>query len=107
MGRGGVIINITANLYGVIMQVHAGSAKAGVDNITKTLSVELGPQKIRVNGIAPGTIEGTAGFDKLMPKTTEKVDLTEFIPICRLGTKSDIADAALFLASDAASYISG
>jgi peroxisomal 2,4-dienoyl-CoA reductase len=41
--KGGIIINISALLYGVVMQVHAGCAKAGVDNITKTLAVELGP----------------------------------------------------------------
>ena len=66
--NGGNIINISAWLHGVLYQIHAGSAKAGIDNITKTLSVELGPKKIRVNGIVPGCIEGTEGMDRLTIK---------------------------------------
>ncbi len=56
--NGGVIINISAYLHqtGVAMQVHAGSAKAGVDAITRHLSVELGPKNVRVVGICPGAI---------------------------------------------------
>jgi peroxisomal 2,4-dienoyl-CoA reductase len=56
--NGGVIINISAYLHqtGVAMQVHAGTAKAGVDAITHHLAVELGPKNIRVVGICPGTI---------------------------------------------------
>ena len=59
--KGGVIINISAYLHqtGVAMQVHAGSAKAGVDAITRHLAVELGPKNIRVVGICPGAIENT------------------------------------------------
>ena len=53
-----MIINISAYLHqtGVAMQVHAGAAKAGVDAITKHLSVELGPKNVRVVGICPGSI---------------------------------------------------
>ncbi len=56
--KGGVIINISAYLHqtGVAMQVHAGSAKAGVDAITRHLAVELGPKNVRVVGIIPGAI---------------------------------------------------
>ena len=58
MKKGGVIINITAALHysGTLLQTHAGTAKAGVDAMTKHLAVELGPRKIRVNGICPGAI---------------------------------------------------
>lgn len=45
--------------------MHAASAKAGVDTITKTLAVEWGPHKVRVVGIVPGAIEGTEGFERL------------------------------------------
>ena len=61
MKKGGVILNITAHLHysGTIMQSHAGTAKAGVDALTKHMAVELGPRNIRVVGICPGVIEGT------------------------------------------------
>ena len=59
--NGGVIINISANLYynGTAMQSHAGTAKAGVDALTKHLAVELGPKNIRVVGVCPGVIGNT------------------------------------------------
>jgi peroxisomal 2,4-dienoyl-CoA reductase len=63
-GKPGIIINISANLHynGSALQIHAGTAKAGVDAMTKHLAVELGPQKIRVVGICPGPIAGTVGL---------------------------------------------
>lgn len=75
--------------------------------MTRHLAVELGPQGIRVNGIAPGMIDGTEGFQKLTPEGGMSVPLDEAIPLKRLGQKSDIAECALFLASDAASYLTG
>ena len=90
-----------------MLQVHAGSAKAGVDNITKALSVELGPQGIRVNGIVPGYIEGTEGMDRLSPKDAKGFNIAECVPLQRMGRKDDVSNVALFLVSDAASYISG
>lgn len=60
-----------------------------------------------MNGIAPGSIEGTAGLDKLTPEGGMSVSMLEAIPLYRLGKKSDIAECAMFLASDAASYITG
>jgi 2,4-dienoyl-CoA reductase [(3E)-enoyl-CoA-producing], peroxisomal len=67
MKKGGVILNITANLHhnGTILQSHAGTAKAGVDALTKHLAVELGPRNIRVVGVSPGAIENTEGFERL------------------------------------------
>src|SRR2546427_9483180 len=69
--RGGAVINISATLpyLGTIGQSHAAAAKAGVDSLTRTLAVEWGPHGIRVNGIAPGPIEGTEGVRRL---TNEK-----------------------------------
>jgi peroxisomal 2,4-dienoyl-CoA reductase len=75
--------------------------------LTQSLAVELGPKGIRVNGIVPGAIDGTAGFDKLSPKDSNKNSLASVCPLQRLGTKEDISNAALFLASDASSFISG
>ncbi|XP_044903414.1 peroxisomal 2,4-dienoyl-CoA reductase [(3E)-enoyl-CoA-producing] isoform X3 [Felis catus] len=65
--HGGVIVNITATLgsRGQVLQVHAGSAKAAVDAMTRHLAVEWGPQNIRVNSLAPGLISGTEGFWRL------------------------------------------
>ena len=88
------------------MQIHVSAAKAGVDAITRNLSVEWGRHGIRVNGIAPGPIEDTEGMKRLlMPELKDK--LTRKIPLQRFGRIKDIENAALFLASDAASYING
>lgn len=125
--NGGVIINISASLHwsGSALQVHSGSAKAGVDTITKTLAVEWGPNKVRVVGIVPGAIEGTEGFERLgdlanmnnkeksnqafQKGETSKAFKESLVvaPINRLGQTSDIANAALYLSSPMASYISG
>jgi len=104
----GQIINISATLHYLAtpMQIHVSAAKAGVDAITRNLSVEWGPHGIRVNGIAPGPIEDTEGMKRLlMPQLKEK--LMKKIPLQRFGRIADIENAALFLASDAASYING
>jgi peroxisomal 2,4-dienoyl-CoA reductase len=104
----GQIINISATLHYLAtpMQIHVSAAKAGVDAITRNLSVEWGRYGIRVNGIAPGPIEDTEGMKRLLiPELKEK--LQRRIPLQRFGTIADIENAALFLASDAASYING
>ena len=104
----GQILNISATLHYLAtpMQIHVSAAKAGVDAITRNLSVEWGRHGIRVNGIAPGPIEDTEGMKRLlMPELKEK--LTRKIPLQRFGKIKDIENAALFLTSDAASYING
>ena len=108
--NGGVIINISASLHynGTALQTHAGTAKAGVDAMTKHLAVELGPKGVRVLGICPGVIEGTEGFDKLtVDKKAGNVHGLSTIPLQRFGKPEDIASCAVFLSSDAASYITG
>ena len=104
----GQILNISATLHYLAtpMQIHVSAAKAGVDAITRNLSVEWGRHGIRVNGIAPGPIEDTEGMKRLlMPELKEK--LTRKIPLQRFGKIADIENAALFLTSDAASYVNG
>ncbi|HMS40942.1 MAG TPA: SDR family oxidoreductase [Pyrinomonadaceae bacterium] len=104
----GQILNISATLHYLAtpMQIHVSAAKAGVDAITRNLSVEWGRHGIRVNGIAPGPIEDTEGMKRLlMPELKDK--LTKKIPLQRFGRIADIENAALFLTSDAASYING
>jgi peroxisomal 2,4-dienoyl-CoA reductase len=104
----GQIINISATLHYLAtpMQIHVSAAKAGVDAITRNLSVEWGRHGIRVNGIAPGPIEDTEGMKRLVPDAV-KAMIAKKIPIGRFGRIADIENAALFLASDAASYING
>ena len=69
--QGGSVINISATLpyLGTMGQAHASAAKAGVDSLTRTLAVEWGPYGIRVNGIAPGPIDGTEGVRRLTNET--------------------------------------
>jgi peroxisomal 2,4-dienoyl-CoA reductase len=104
----GQILNISATLHYLAtpMQIHVSAAKAGVDAITRNLSVEWGRHGIRVNGIAPGPIEDTEGMKRLLPEPL-KEKLTKRIPLQRFGRIADIENAALFLTSDAAGYING
>lgn len=105
---GGAIVAITATLQytGTPLQVHASSAKAGVDALIRGLAVEWGPAGIRVNGVAPGPIADTPGMSKLAPGAA--LDrLAKAIPLQRLGTTEDVADAVVFLASPSASWVSG
>ena len=104
----GQILNISATLHylGTPMQLHVSAAKAGVDALTRNLAVEWGRYGIRVNGIAPGPIEDTEGMKRLVPEPV-KDKLLKNIPLGRFGRISDIEKAALFLCSDAASFING
>ncbi len=106
--HGGVILNISATLHyaATPMQVHASAAKAAVDAITRTLAVEWGPLGIRVVGIAPGPIDGTEGMSRLAPGDT-KLLMESHIPLRRFGRIDEIAELAVFLVSDAASYVHG
>ena len=85
---------------------HAAAAKAGVDALTRTLAAEWGPFGIRVNGLAPGPIEGTEGMGRLLPDSA-RARLLERIPLRRMGTVEDCARAAVFLCSPLASYVNG
>src|SRR5262245_46348615 len=106
--RGGSVINISATLpyLGTMGQSHAAAAKAGIDSLTRTLAVEWGPYGIRVNGIAPGPIDGTEGVRRLTSDASREHAIRT-CPMGRLGTTDDIANASLFLCSDAASYVNG
>ncbi len=104
----GQILNISATLHylGTPMQIHVSDAKAGVDALTKNLAVEWGRYGIRVNAIAPGPIGDTEGMKRLVPEPI-KQKLKQRIPLGRFGLIEDIENAAVFLCSDAASYING
>jgi peroxisomal 2,4-dienoyl-CoA reductase len=104
----GQILNISATLHylGTPMQLHVSAAKAGVDALTTNLAVEWGRYGIRVNAIAPGPIGDTEGMKRLVPEPI-KEKLKRRIPLGRFGLIEDIQNAAVFLCSDAASYING
>ena len=104
----GQILNISATLHylGTPMQLHVSAAKAGVDALTRNLAVEWGRHGIRVNAIAPGPIEDTEGMKRLVPEPI-KEKLKKSIPLGRFGRIADIERAAVFLCSDAASFING
>jgi len=104
----GQILNISATLHyiGTPLQLHVSAAKAGVDALTRNLAVEWGRFGIRVNGIAPGPIEDTEGMQRLVPEPV-KERLKKTIPLRRFGRIADIEKAAVFMCSDAASYING
>src|SRR5581483_3177457 len=106
--RGGSVVNISATLpyLGTLGQSHAAAAKAGVDSLTRVLACEWGPYGIRVNGIAPGPIDGTEGVRRLTSESSRAAALAN-CPLGRMGTTDDIANAALFLCSDAASFVNG
>ncbi len=89
-----------------IGQVHAGAAKAGVDNLMKNLALEWGHYGIRSNSIAPGPVAGTEGVKRLAPGAIGE-QLKAAIPLGRFGTTEEIGYTAVFLASPMASYITG
>ncbi len=104
----GQILNISATLHylGTPMQLHVSAAKAGVDALTRNLAVEWGRYGIRVNAIAPGPIADTEGMKRLVPAPMiEK--LQKMVPLGRFGLIADIERAAVFVCSDAASFING
>ena len=106
--QNGNIINITANvLRGFPGMAHTGAARAGVENLTKTLGQEWANFGIRVNAVAPGTIE-TSGLDQYPPLIQETFkEMKQKNLMKRFGTANDVANAVLFLSSPLASYISG
>ena len=89
-------------------QAHVCAAKAGVNMLIKVLALEWGPAGVRVNGLSPGPIEGSWGMKNVASPSQDIVDrITKALPLRRWGKEEDIADSALFLASDAASYVTG
>jgi NAD(P)-dependent dehydrogenase (short-subunit alcohol dehydrogenase family) len=87
-------------------QLHVGAAKAGIDRMMQNLALEWGPHGIRVNSIVPGPIAGTEGMKRLGGTDHERRGGLG-VPLGRMGTVADIAQAALFLCSPAAEWITG
>ena len=106
---GASLITITAGqaVRPVMFQIHACAAKAGVNMVTKCLAMEWGPAGIRVNAISPGPIADTEGMARLAPDPKMEARTKGRIALRDYGTKGDIAEMALFLASEKARYITG
>jgi citronellol/citronellal dehydrogenase len=101
----GRIVNVIANIArGFPGMVHTGAARAGVENMTKTLAVEWAQHGLRVNAIAPGIIR-TSGTAQYPPEIVEMS--RQKTPMKRLGTPDEVAQLAVYLASDAADFVTG
>lgn len=102
----GRIINISSiwGISGASCEVHYSMAKAGIIGFTKALAKEIAPSGITVNAIAPGVIDTDmiSGFSK-----NEISEITNEIPLGRIGTPEEVAQSVFFLASENASYITG
>lgn len=107
---GGAIVN-TTSASGVVGWKHHsiyGAAKAGVNQLTKTAALDYSDKNIRINAVAPGTMwTGLVGASQQFAEPPADFPVLAGIPLGRWGLASDIANAALFLASDEAAYITG
>jgi NAD(P)-dependent dehydrogenase (short-subunit alcohol dehydrogenase family) len=106
---GAAVVNISAPqaLLPLASQSHVCAAKAGVDMLSRVLAIEWGGDGIRVNSVVPGPIENTEGMARLAPTPEALSSIVAGVPLGRLGTKQDVANLVLFLASPLAAYITG
>ncbi|WOI54589.1 SDR family oxidoreductase [Parvularcula sp. LCG005] len=90
-----------------LFQSHVCAAKAGVNMLIKCCALEWGASGVRVNAISPGPIDGTEGMERLAPTEELKAKVADAVAMKRMGNRDDIAEAALWLCSPAASYVTG
>jgi len=109
--RSGSIVNVSSVMghpWGWSEHVHYSASKAAIEGLTRALAVELGPFGIRVNAVAPGFVETAQSTSREHSVGPEGLRLAEpYIPLRRIAQPPEIADAVLFLASDAARYVTG
>ncbi|KAM0754962.1 2,4-dienoyl-CoA reductase [Meredithblackwellia eburnea MCA 4105] len=101
-----IAISATLHYRGTFLQGHVSAAKAAIDAFFRVAAVEYGPLGVRCNVIAPGPIGETEGVARLLPKDVQE-EVIKQIPMQRMGDLSDCANAAIYLFSDAASYVTG
>ncbi len=108
-GNGGVMLNVIANYAwtGGPGVIHSASAKAGVLAMTRTLAVEWARHKIRVNAIAPGPVHTEGAAKRLFPDPMIEEGIRKTIPLRRFANLEEVANAATYLMSDYASYVTG
>jgi citronellol/citronellal dehydrogenase len=103
--RRGRIVNVIAQIArGFPGMVHTGAARAGVENMTKTLAVEWARHDVAVNAVAPGVIR-SSGTERYPPELLEMG--RRATPMKRIGTCEEVAELCVYLASDAASFVTG
>jgi NAD(P)-dependent dehydrogenase (short-subunit alcohol dehydrogenase family) len=107
--KSGCIINISsmAAQYGLPKVIAYSASKTAIDGITRAMAVELGPKGIRVNAIAPGFIYSAMTAKALDSDPERKAKVFNRTPLGHMGQPEDIGAAALYLASDAAKYVTG
>jgi NAD(P)-dependent dehydrogenase (short-subunit alcohol dehydrogenase family) len=107
--NGGAILNVIANYAwtGAPGVVHSASAKAGVLAMTRTLAVEWARHKIRLNAIAPGPVDTPGASERLFPDPAVMEGIRKTIPLRRFATLEEVANAASYLLSDYAAYVTG
>ncbi|WP_374763020.1 SDR family oxidoreductase [Yunchengibacter salinarum] len=106
---GGAIVNITADFWdGMPVMGHSGAARAGMDNLTKTMAVEWARAGVRVNSVAPGWV-ASSGMDQYDPSFSRAMvpEMKRHVPLKRLATEAEISAPVVFLLSDAAAFITG
>lgn len=108
-GRGGTILNILATYAwtGGPGTIHSACAKAGVLAMTRTLAVEWARHGIRVNGLAPGPLDTVGASTRLWPSDELETKVRRSIPLARFADLQEVSDAALYLLSDYAAFITG
>ena len=107
-GKGGAIVNVSsvgARIGGPGQFVHYASSKGAIDTFTRGLAAEVAPEGVRVNAVRPGVIE--TGFHATMGIGERVRTLAPTIPMRRIGTPEETAEAILWLLSPAASYVTG
>jgi NAD(P)-dependent dehydrogenase (short-subunit alcohol dehydrogenase family) len=90
-----------------LFQSHVCAAKAGVNMLVQCLAMEWGIEGVRVNAISPGPIDGTEGMERLAPNEEMRERYRKALALKTFGNRDDIADAALWLSSEGADYVTG
>ena len=107
--HGGSMVNMTADMWGGMPSMgHSGAARSGVDNLTKTASVEWAKSGVRVNAVSPGWIM-SSGMDTYKGDFAKVIipNLSNNVPLKRMGTESEVSSAICYLLSEASAFISG
>jgi len=106
---GGTIVNMSSSSVRMTMPTIApyAASKGGISALTTAMSLSLAPHGIRVNAVGPGTIYTELNKDSLLSDVDKRREILSRIPLMRFGEGRDVANVVLFLASDAADYITG
>lgn len=105
---GRIVLVSTRAVLGLAQRTAYSATKAAMIGLARTWALELGPQGITANVVAPGPIEATEVFHDIIPKDSPKLPkIIESIPVKRLGRPEDVARAIMFFADPAASFVTG